>query len=265
MPRKKKSELEVETNDPGQIDFLTNAHVKLERAEIKSNQVYQILRGAIANLELKPGATINERAICEYLGISRTPFREAILRLNAEHLVSVVPNRETRIAPISVGDVFDGQFVRQAIELVAVKMAARKPDKRFLDDLEVNMYKQKKFLTEKDASSFFQCDEEFHQLICQQGSSKRVWQVVHQAKAQLDRVRCLAFPGLPDHLSEVYAEHSLIYSAILSGNSDDAEQAMEKHLGRQVRQVKELLKVNPEYFTADAQATADFLAERYAH
>src|SRR5882757_7697286 len=90
----------------------------------KTAQVYDMMRRAIVGLELRPGEPVNEKLICEQLGISRTPLREAILQLHAERLVEVWPNAGTHVSPIDLREVMDGQIVRESLEMKVVRLAA---------------------------------------------------------------------------------------------------------------------------------------------
>ncbi|WP_421724927.1 GntR family transcriptional regulator [Bauldia sp.] len=213
----------------------------------KAAQIYEVIRHAIVSLALKPGAIINEKEICDRLGTSRTPFREAILKLNNEHLVTIVPNSGTYVAKINLQDVFDGQLIRDALELRAVRFAASRMTPEFERDLDFNVYQQKRFAAEKNYDRFYLLDEQFHFLICSFGTSERVWQVVHEAKAQLDRIRRLAFPT-DNHMNIVLAEHLEVFEALKARDPDLAVEAMSRHLRRVFRTIRMLLDEDSEYF-----------------
>src|SRR6516164_7509146 len=165
----------------------------------KTAQVYEVIRRAIVGLAMPPGSAINERGICEQLGISRTPLREAILKLSDEHLVVIVPNSGTYVSRIDLQTVFDGQLIRDALEIKVVGLATIKMSSAFERKLDFNMYQQKRLAAELDYDGFYELDEAFHSMICEHGASIRIWKIVHGAKGQLDRVRRLAFP-VPKHL-----------------------------------------------------------------
>src|ERR671936_1621606 len=87
-------------------------------------QVYAALRDAIVRAELEPGRRLSENELASWLGVSRTPIREALVRLRDERLVEIVPQLGTFVSRISPQAVADAQFVREALECAAVRAAA---------------------------------------------------------------------------------------------------------------------------------------------
>ncbi len=214
----------------------------------KKNQVYDLLRRAIVNLALPPGSTINERAICEQLGISRTPLREAMLQLSAEDLIAVVPNSRTCVTRINLHTVYDGQLVRDALEMKIVRLAANNMTPQFARELDFNLHRQARVAADLQYDEFYDLDEAFHRLICQFGASLFVWRIINIAKVHLDRIRRLAFPE-PDHLDVVLREHTAIADALKSGDSKAAQLAMKTHLDRAFDSIRHLTVEHSEYFS----------------
>jgi len=223
----------------------------------KGPQVYEVLRRAIVILALPPGAAVNEKVISEQLSISRTPLREALLRLSQEHLVTVVPNNGTYVSKIDLQTVFDGQLVRDALEMKVVRLAAMRMTPAFDRKLDFNMHQQRMLAAERDYDGFYELDEQFHAMICEIGASQRIWRIVNEAKAQLDRVRRLAFPG-PNHLDIVLAEHTDIVDGLRSRDPDAAAAGMKEHLDRVFLSIRRLIVEKRDYFATDA---SDLLEE----
>ena len=96
-----------------------------------SAQVYELAREAIVSLWLKPGQAISEKEIASQLGVSRTPVREALLRLSDEGLIEVFRQSGTFVCPIKLHDVYEGLLIREALETAVVRQATRKFDRRF--------------------------------------------------------------------------------------------------------------------------------------
>jgi len=86
-----------------------------------SPQIYERLRRAITTLELAPSESVSEKDLAQKLGVSRTPVREALIRLADEGLIDVLPQRGTFVAPIRLQDVEDAQFIREALEVAVVR------------------------------------------------------------------------------------------------------------------------------------------------
>lgn len=258
MPRPRK----INPNAPGFVEteipvIPDSLALRMDASLPKASQVYDVIRRAIIILALPPGSIVNERLICDQLSISRTPLREALLRLSAEHLVTVVPNSGTYVSKIDLQTVFDGQLVRDALEMKVVQLAAQRMTPSFERELDFNMLQQRRFADQREFDEFYELDEAFHSMICEFGASQRIWRIVNEAKAQLDRVRRLAFPA-PNHLDIVLAEHMAIVDGLKSRDPDVAAAGMKIHLDRVFLTIRRLIVEKREYFAADA---GDFLEE----
>ena len=222
----------------------------------KTAQVYAILRRAIVDLALEPGSIVNERGICDQLGISRTPLREAILQLQAENLVTVVPNSGTYVARIDLQSVFDGQLVRDALEMKVVRLAAARMTPAFERALDFNLYQQRRMAQDGDHGAFHDLDEAFHAMICEFGASAHIWRIVNGAKAQLDRVRRLSLP-LTNHLDVVLAEHIAIADGLRLRDPEAAAAAMKVHLDRVFTMIRRHIVERRDYFAVNAAEVLD--------
>lgn len=89
-------------------------------------RAYEIIKGWIVNQDLGPGMKLQEDALAERLGVSRTPIREALSRLAHEGLVTMVPRRGTFVVDLTQEDIVDLYEVREAIEGMAARLAARR-------------------------------------------------------------------------------------------------------------------------------------------
>lgn len=222
----------------------------------KTSQVYGIMRRAIVNLHLAPGSNVNEKLICDQLGISRTPLREAILQLQSENLVSVIPNSGTYVSRIDLQSVFDGQLVRDALELKVVRLAASRMTPQFERSLDFNLHQQKRMAADLDYDGFYDLDEAFHTMICEFGASAHIWKIINGAKAQLDRVRRLSIP-LPSHLEVVLNEHMAVVDGLKLRDPDAAEAAMKTHIDRVFTMIRRHIVERRDYFAADAGEVLD--------
>jgi DNA-binding GntR family transcriptional regulator len=226
----------------------------------KAVQVYTLLRRAIVEMAMPPGSTVNERQICEQLGISRTPLREALLRLQEENLIKIVPNSATYVCRIDLETVFEGQLVREALEMKVIRLAAARMSAEAERKLDVNMYQQKQLAGALDYEGFYAMDEEFHALLCDIGASPRIWRIIHSAKAQLDRVRRLAMP-MPSHLDIVLSEHEAVVAGLKLRDPDRAAAAMEVHLGQVSDTIRQLIAERKDLFSVGATGLLDSYAQ----
>jgi DNA-binding GntR family transcriptional regulator len=196
---------------------------------------------------------IHEQTICDQLGVSRTPLREAILQLQSEDLVTVVPNSGTYVSRIDLQAVFDGQLVRDALEMKLVRLAAARVTPGFSAALDASLREQTDAAAAGDHDRFYDLDEAFHAMIAEFAASERVWRIVNSAKAHLDRVRRLSIP-IPRHHDVVIAEHGRIARAVASGDADAAAAAMRIHLERVFTMIRRHLDDRREYFAPGSDA-----------
>ena len=261
MPRPRKIDLEDAAWAETRVSVLPKALVdRINPSLPKGPQVYEVLRRAIVVLALPPGAVVNEKSISEQLSVSRTPLREALLRLNQEHLVTVVPNSGTYVSKIDIQTVFDGQLVRDALEMKVVQLAATRMTPAFERRLDFNMHQQRLLAAERDYDGFYELDEQFHSMICEFGASQRIWRIVNEAKAQLDRVRRLAFPG-PNHLNIILAEHAAIVDGLRARDPEAAAAGMKEHLNRVFTSLRRLIVEKRDYFAHDFDENFNALSE----
>ncbi|MBZ9603146.1 GntR family transcriptional regulator [Phyllobacterium chamaecytisi] len=186
---------------------------QLDEGMPKALQVYELLRAAIISMQFAPGEGLVERDLADELGVSRTPVREAILRLAGENLIIVKRSGGTFVNKIILRQVLEGQLVRDTLEMRVVQLAARNFRAELGGDFEAILVRQKAVADRKEVDEFFALDNEFHKLICTCSGYPNAWKTIHAATGQLDRVRRYAFPR-KDNFEKVFREHSDIYTAI---------------------------------------------------
>ena len=210
-------------------------------------QVYQILYESIISLWLKPGQPLREKEICEQIQISRTPVREALLRLADEKLIVILDRSGTYVSRINIQDVRESQFIRESLENAMVRDAVRNWNTDLSEKLSLLLEQQKLCVKDDNRLRLYELDEMFHRTIVEFRFSSRIWKIINNAKAQMDRVRILALP-LPRRAAEIVEEHSRIYEALCSGNETQAVEAMTFHLNTVFTSLEQLLEKHHEYF-----------------
>src|SRR3954462_6651628 len=168
--------------------------------------VYDRLREAIVPTELQPGQLISENELSEALGVSRTPVREAVARPRDDQLVDVVPQLGTYVSRISVAGVDDAQFLREALECSAVRLAAERADSGDVAELGALLRRQEAARDAGDPSRFFALDDELHSTLCELSGRPIAWAIVARANGHLNRVRRLSLAE-PSYIAEMIVEH----------------------------------------------------------
>ncbi|MFG6147500.1 GntR family transcriptional regulator [Halobacillus sp. B23F22_1] len=211
------------------------------------NQVYSWLRENIISLELAPGRSISEKEISEMLQVSRTPVREAFMKLAQEELLEVYPQRGTFVSLIDLKHVEEVRFIREHLERAAVRVACEVLSKENLLQLKDNLAKQKQSVEEKNYTKLFELDEEFHYTIAVGSEKERIWSVIQQMNAHLNRIRVLS---LAAHYNWelILEQHETIIYAIETRNPDLADQLMEEHLKKLTFEQESLTSEYMKYF-----------------
>ncbi len=212
-----------------------------------ADRVYEALRNAILTLDFPPGAVIRKSAVCDQLGVSRTPVSDAILKLEAEGLVEVVPQSATRVSRMSMREIREDAFLREAIEVAAAEYAAEHLSDALLGRLTRSVRLQKLQLEDGDYEEFHKFDQEFHRLILDCCGVSRIHDTVRFVSNHVDRARFLLLPE-PGRVSDAVAEHIAILEAIRSGDPAAARRAMKRHLRQLLERLAPLEKERPELF-----------------
>lgn len=209
--------------------------------------VYESLRDQIISMELEPGRSISEKEISELLQVSRTPVREAFVMLAKEELLEVYPQRGTTISLIDLYMVEEARFIRENLERATVKLACENFSDEYLERLQLNVATQKKCVDAEDYTKLFELDEQFHYTIAIGSGKERIWTIIQQMKAHLNRIRLLS---LAAHLNWdlIVSQHEEILLAIQEKNPQMADEAMEAHLKKLIFDQNKLKEEFPQYF-----------------
>jgi DNA-binding GntR family transcriptional regulator len=227
-----------------------------ERRRGASGTAFAWLRQEILSGRMRPGQALSENEIAQRLGVSRTPVREAIIRLESEGLLAVRPQVGTTVAPIDVDAVADVQFLREAIECRTVALAAQRVTAADAKDLRAQLKAQARIAMRGDHAAFVPLDDRLHQKLLAMAGRPRVWRAVEDAKSQLDRVRFLSLED-PAWLATIYRQHEEIVDRVVAGDVNGAVTAMEQHLRAVFASIATIAATSPEYFRSAAVTPVD--------
>lgn len=226
-----------------------------QRSATASATVYRDLREEILSLRRKPGEAIAEKQIAETYGISRTPVREAVLKLADEGLIEVFPQSGTFVSRIPLNALPEAIAIRRALEEATVRYAAERATRSQIARLRACLELQREMEAKGDPDGFHQADEEFHALLAETSGYPGFWTVTQQVKMQVDRYRRLTLP-VRGRMSLVIQEHEAIVDAIADRAPDRAVQALNTHLDDLQVTIAEALKANPLYFSTPEDGAA---------
>ncbi|MCK0473138.1 GntR family transcriptional regulator [Halalkalibacter sp. APA_J-10(15)] len=209
--------------------------------------VYHVLRDNIITLKLEPGTNISEKDISERLNVSRTPVREAFLKLVQDQLLEVYPQRGSFVTFIDLNHVEEARFIREHLERAVLETACDEFDQSALAKLEVNIHMQRKCVEMKDYEQFFQLDEQFHQTIASGCNKNRVWNIIQHVNVHLNRVRLLSLVENYDW-DPILEQHEILLKGIKQKNKSIVKEMIIKHLSIVKEEQKRLFKEYPHYF-----------------
>jgi DNA-binding GntR family transcriptional regulator len=197
-------------------------------------EVAERLRQRIFSHELPPGTWIDEQALAQDYGISRTPLREALKVLVAEGLVTLKPRRGCYVTEISEQDLDEIYPVMALLEGRCAFEAAQKAGAADIERLEAVHAELERAASENHIQRFFDANQEFHKVVQEVAGNRWLLQMIQDLRKvlKLTRLHSLSLEGRPQ---QSLAEHRLIMAALRSGNAAAAEKAMCDHIaaGRQ--------------------------------
>lgn len=210
-------------------------------------RVYSVLRTGILEMALKPGAVLRKGALCEQLGVSRSPVAEALGKLASDGLVDIIPQSATRVSQFSMAELLEENFLREAVEVAAVARVAAERTNDQLTRLTRNLRFQALLVEDEDFQGFFEADLEFHALILSFTGFPKVNLVAEEMTLQLRRARKLMLPD-PGRPAQAVSEHQDILKAIEAKDVVAARSAMAGHLRHLTNRIVPLEREHPEYF-----------------
>lgn len=202
----------------------------ISRAEL----AYRAIRGAILSNHLRRGEHLGEESIAQHLGISRTPVREALGRLRTEGLVKEVKPRGYVVSPVTATDVFHVYDVREELEGLCLRLAARRIMPYQLFQLSTIFERMGRNLG--DAREFSRLNVEFHAVIYEATDNPVLQKIMEDLMAVVERFPVSAYE-VEGRAEDALAEHEEILKALTEHDSEAAEAAVDRHLqhGRKAR------------------------------
>lgn len=191
--------------------------------------VFETLREAIISATLKPGERLMEIQLAEEMGVSRTPVREAIRKLELEGFVVMVPRKGAYVAGISMKDIADVFEIRAALESLAAGLAAERITEEELEQLERILVKIGECVQKNDLGQLIDVDTEFHDTLYKACRNERLVQIVSNLREQIQRARTASL-STPGRMKDALEEHKKIVEAVSERNVELAQQLAREHI-----------------------------------
>ena len=194
--------------------------------------VFNTLRQAILKGELEPGERLMEIQLAERLGVSRTPIREAIRKLELEGLVLMIPRKGAEVAKISARSLRDVLEVRRALEELAIELACQRMSEEEVGNLQKAQEDFKKAIAEGDAMKIAETDEHYHDVIYEGTQNAKLIQMLNNLREQMYRYR-LEYIKDEDKRKILVLEHEKILKTVRERKVAEAKEAVREHIDNQ--------------------------------
>ena len=198
--------------------------------------VFNTLRQAILRGELKPGERLMEIQLANKLGVSRTPIREALRKLELEGLVNMVPRKGAEVADITEKSLRDVLEVRKALEVLSVQLACEKITEEEIEELKRVAERFKDTLDDQDVTKIAEADVAFHDVIYTATDNQKLILLLNNLREQMYRYR-VEYLKKEEAYPQLIAEHEELIDNISKRNKEEATRIMCEHIDNQVATV----------------------------
>jgi len=204
-------------------------------------RAYLATRNAIRNLQLPPGITVLEREMAEILDMSRTPVREALVRLEIEGWVRLIPRRGFVVAPIVADDLQQIYEVVEGLDGIACSLATKRATSAELDQLDYLVAEQEKALEQGDLLAWTDLDERFHQTIIDLAQNPRLRGIMDSQTDQLYRARLFTIKFRPNPMHSTM-DHKAIVTVMRTGEPEAARIMLRSHRHRASNEILDAIR-----------------------
>ncbi len=191
--------------------------------------VFETIRSAIVHGELKPGERLMEVQLAEELGVSRTPVRESIRKLELEGLVKMVPRKGAYVTPMSVTDLVEMMEIRGALEGLVARLAAKYASPEEIDALRESNDCFENAIGNGDYDGIIDYDIAFHEILYKACGNNRLRSMIHSLREQMLRMRVEYVHHVTD-MHPLRGQHRAIIDGVANGDPDAAEAAAKAHI-----------------------------------
>jgi DNA-binding GntR family transcriptional regulator len=203
--------------------------------------VFKTLRQAILRGELKPGERLMEIKLANKLGVSRTPIREAIRKLELEGLVLMIPRRGAEVAEITEKSLNDVLEVRKALEELSVQLACERITPEQVEEMKMAAEDFRKVLKSGDVTKIAEADVKFHDIIFAATNNQRLITLLNNLREQMYRFR-VEYLKQKECYPQLLEEHDKLIALISGGEVEEACELMGCHIDNQASTVSDVIR-----------------------
>ena len=219
------------------MDFEVNMNEYLPLRDV----VFNTLRKAILRGELKPGERLMEIQLANKLGVSRTPIREAIRKLELEGLVLMIPRKGAEVAQITEKNMQDVLEVRKALEELSVQLACERITPEQVEEMKMAAEDFRKVLKSGDVTKNAEADVKFHDIIFAATNNQRLITLLNNLREQMYRFR-VEYLKQKECYPQLLEEHDKLIALISGGEVEEACELMGCHIDNQASTVSDVIR-----------------------
>lgn len=216
----------------------------IKRLDIVSDsvvdRVYEQIKSMAISFEFKPGERLNEGSLASLLGISRTPLREALNRLNTEGFLSFMPGKGFFCRELNAQEIFDLYELRKSIETAAIRLAIKRARDQHIDALLTFLRDTGPDPGERTSVELVQLDETFHERLLAMSGNAEMLSVLRNVNARIRFVRWIDMDRI--NRTKTQAEHRAVLLGVRSRDEAKCVPLLEKHIDRRLDQITSAIK-----------------------
>lgn len=220
------------------------------KSKTLNDQVLENIVVDIMNLQLEPGKAVSVQKLADRYGVSRTPVREAVVRLQEEGLVVIYPQSKTIVSKINLERIEQERFIRNQLELGSVEEFIQNCSVKAIAKMEECIQGMNGMKGLGKEYGVFQLDEEFHASIFKTAGLEMAYEVIQKTNTHYNRLRILSLKqeGI---VEKIISEHYAILDAAKKRNGESMSELLEKHINEVEVEIHTMKKNYPEYFVSE--------------
>lgn len=207
-----------------------------------AEQVYCAIKRDVLRLRFKPGEKITLKALQEEFGVSSTPIREALMRLQQDGLIEYQPNVGMRVVDYSKEDLEEIFCLMEELDAIALRFACKSPDRdKMIRELTELQAKAAQLITDQDFQKWEELSDQFHLILYQFANNSRLSVAAEKLRMQFT-VFSYTYQQAEDNRVSIQQEHDLILQYLAAGDDAKAEAAMRRHIASSAKKALSLQK-----------------------
>ena len=216
----------------------------------RGEMVFEILKQEILELELKPGQMISENELCERFGVSRTPVREAVRRLQEQGFVNTVPYSGTQVTLLNLNNIKQMIYMRVAVETMVMRDFMEVATPLWMEEVRYMIRKQQALIQEKEfePEQFYRMDAQMHAIWFRATDKMKIWELIQAQQLHYTRFRMLDFVTETD-FTRIIREHTELFQLLEKRDIAGLEKALKDHLYYSMERMRYQIEVEyKDYF-----------------